>query len=413
MPIFRLLVPLAFPRESNPAKIRIFDMMMLRTPRLSTKTIGVGALVFFALYALFSVSFLGHSVKRRFASEENGEFWSKHFFYSQNVAWEDYALSLFLEYASKNVTREQVAILSVLVDENRDGRVTLEENASFLVKFGADRGGRSGRGRKRTQMLDAISQALKFAEGDTSLSRVSKDDDYAKGAAGCSVRLDSASKEYAEVAASGNLQFRGDSPFTIEVWVKPVSNGNHLTLVSKYNRGKWGQYFVKIQPTGNLFFHREVAPWGQESEHDLPLHVFSHVAAVYGSKESKIYLNGTLVKSQSEGAQDNNNETPVLFGAMFEKGAPIDFFDGELDEIRFWDVERSSEQIQSTMHLRLSGTEEGLVAYWPFDECTGIKARDHVGNHDAILHGGSWNQPGVKVKAYKDVFGCVDSLCTN
>jgi len=65
------------------------------------------------------------------------------------------------------------------------------------------------------------------------------------------------------------------------------------------------------------------------------------------------------------------------------------------------------------MHLRLSGTEEGLVAYWPFDECTGIKARDHVGNHDAILHGGSWNQPGVKVKAYKDVFGCVDSLCTN
>ncbi|QDZ19127.1 concanavalin A-like lectin/glucanase [Chloropicon primus] len=377
--------------------------------------VGVASVFLFLVYALSLLlnaplfSFSSRSSRRRYASEESGAFWSKHFFYSQNVAWEDYALSLFLEYADRNVTREQVAILSSLVDENRDGRVTLQENASFLIKFGSGGDGKS-------KMLRAVVHALQFAEGESgqsaALSPSSPGSPPASFSTGCAVKLESLRKEYAEVAASGNLQFRGDSPFTIEVWVKPVTGENHLAIVSKYNRGKWGQYFLKLVPSGGVFFHREVAPWGQESDHELPLHVFSHVAAVYGGKEAKIYLNGTLVKSQAEGAQDNNNETPVLFGAMYEKGAPIDFFDGELDEIRFWDVERTPEQIHSTMHLRLSGTEEGLVAYWPFDECTGIKARDHVGNHDAVLHGGSWSQPGVRVKAYKDVFGCVDSLCT-
>jgi len=374
--------------------------------RPAVRTVGLGVLLLALVYLVSGLNIFGSSAKK-FASRENGMFWNNNFFYSQNVAWEDYALSLFLEYADKDITREQVAILSSLVDENRDGRVTLEENVSFLIKFGGERKGGPG------DMLEAILSALQFAEGETSQSKLAGGSGgLAKGSGGCSVRLESANKQYAEVAASGNLQFRGDSPFTIEVWVKPSTDGNHLTLVSKYNRGKWGQYFVKLVPAGGVFFHREVAPWGQESEHALPLGVFSHVAAVYGNNEAKIYLNGTLVRSQQEGAQDNNNETPVLFGAMYENGAPIDFFDGELDEVRFWDVERTPEQIQSAMHLRLSGTEEGLVAYWPFDECTGIKARDHVGNHDAILHGGTWNQPGVRVKAYKDIFGCVDSLCS-
>ena len=383
--------------------------MSIRSYKLNSQTIGFAGLFFFALYVLSSFNFfLGSSTTGRFASEENGVFWSKNFFYAQNVAWEDYALSLFLEYADKNITREQVAILSSLVDENRDGRVTLEENASFLIKFGKER----KKGRHMDQMLVAVLQALQFAEGGTANQAGQSKSEPAKGTYGCSVKLENVNKQYMEVAASGNLQFRGDSPFTIEVWAKPFSDGNHLTLVSKYNRGKWGQYFLKLVPSGSVFFHREVAPWGQESDINLPLNVFSHVAAVYGENEAKIYINGTLVKSQSEGAQDNNNETPVLFGAMYENGGPIDFFDGEIDEVRFWDVERTPDQIHSAMHLRLSGTEDGLVAYWPFDECTGVKARDQVGNHDAILHGGTWFQPGVKVKSYKDTFGCVDSPCS-
>ncbi len=44
---------------------------------------------------------------------------------------------------------------------------------------------------------------------------------------------------------------------------------------------------------------------------------------------------------------------------------------GVMDELRLWSVARSPEQIKSTMHVLLKGTEPGLVAYYPFNEGSG------------------------------------------
>eukprot|EP00959_Pyramimonas_sp_CCMP1952_P473337 9501568-Pyramimonas_sp.AAC.2 len=33
------------------------------------------------------------------------------------------------------------------------------------------------------------------------------------------------------------------------------------TIISKYNRGRLGQFFISLEHSGDLFFHREVAPW--------------------------------------------------------------------------------------------------------------------------------------------------------
>ena len=63
------------------------------------------------------------------------------------------------------------------------------------------------------------------------------------------------------------------------------------------------------------------------------------------------------------------------------------------------------------MHLSLTGSEDGLVGYWPFDECTGERARDRKGRYDGILHGGTWVNSPIRFTTYKDTFGCVDTLC--
>eukprot|EP00951_Prasinocladus_malaysianus_P013332 scaffold100587_cov30-Prasinocladus_malaysianus.AAC.1 len=115
----------------------------------------------------------------------------------------------------------------------------------------------------------------------------------------------------------------------------------------QYNRGKWGQYVLKVDPVGHVFFHREVAPWGQRSEAKLPLGDFSHVAAVYNGKMSQIFINGTLSHEQKEGPQDNNPETPVLIGAMQENGAPMEFFHGIIDEVG------RSEEDELYLHLSI------------------------------------------------------------
>mmetsp|Transcript_26770 Transcript_26770/g.44890 ORF Transcript_26770/g.44890 Transcript_26770/m.44890 type:complete len:264 (+) Transcript_26770:2-793(+) len=228
---------------------------------------------------------------------------------------------------------------------------------------------------------------------------------------GCAILLDREQAEYIELLGSGNLQFAGTSPFSIELWIMPRDTVKLVTLVSKYNRGKWGQYMVRLQPGGNVFFHREVAPWGLKTSEALVPNVFHHIATTYDGVRSHIYVNGTLWASQKEGGQDNNPETPVLIGASLEKGNALDFFDGIVDEVRMWSVSRSQEEIRAGMHLTLTGSEDGLSGYWPFNECGGERARDQKGAHDAILHGGTWIHSPITFAGYRDAFGCVDTLC--
>lgn len=69
---------------------------------------------------------------------------------------------------------------------------------------------------------------------------------------GCAVQLDRKEAEYVELLASGSLQFAGTSPFTLEMWVRPTDSAKVYTLMSKYNRGKWGQYMVRLEPGAPL-----------------------------------------------------------------------------------------------------------------------------------------------------------------
>jgi len=51
-------------------------------------------------------------------------------------------------------------------------------------------------------------------------------------------------------------------------------------------------------------------------------------------------------------------------------------FDGDLDEVRIWDVVRSETEIQANLHRRLRGDEPGLVGYFPLDAGVGSVAPD-------------------------------------
>jgi hypothetical protein len=51
-------------------------------------------------------------------------------------------------------------------------------------------------------------------------------------------------------------------------------------------------------------------------------------------------------------------------------------FDGDIDEIRIWDVARTAHQIQNTANRELAGTETGLTHYWKFKEGSGTVSKD-------------------------------------
>lgn len=53
-------------------------------------------------------------------------------------------------------------------------------------------------------------------------------------------------------------------------------------ILSKYNGGVQGQIRLEILRDGSLKLHREVAPYGLQSDAHIPAGVYTHIAASYG-----------------------------------------------------------------------------------------------------------------------------------
>ena len=59
--------------------------------------------------------------------------------------------------------------------------------------------------------------------------------------------------------------------------------------------------------------------------------------------------------------------------------------------MRIWNIARDQNDITSTMDSTLNGTEDGLVAYYNFNEGSGIILNDLTGNgHNGTVVGGLW-----------------------
>ncbi|CAL6415380.1 unnamed protein product [Bathycoccus prasinos] len=371
----------------------------------------------FRALGIFSDEDLKTLSKEALQKRDSYSVWDKHF-NRDEVPKEQFAVGLFLEYLEDrrlNLNRGRARALSPFFDLNNDGIVTRNEYGEFIRKFSHTNS--EGGGDDKKLLKAALSEATRTIQSRKSGNNGGEGGRTGLSNRGCALHLDRKKRDYLEILESGDLQFGGTAPFTIELWVKPKRASEKAVLVSKYDRGKWGQYFVQLQRIGEsdemeVFFHREVAPWGQKAG-TIPLHAFTHIACSYGNGVSSIYINGTLASSQKEAGQDQNPETPVLIGAMLEKGEPIDFYDGILDDVRIWRISRSQLDIRESMLLSLSGMETGLEAYWEFNECLGKHAKEKTGEskHDAKLHGGAWTTSSIKFKSYQESFGCKDTHC--
>ncbi|MGK0188394.1 MAG: hypothetical protein ACI9R3_004188 [Verrucomicrobiales bacterium] len=95
------------------------------------------------------------------------------------------------------------------------------------------------------------------------------------------------------------------------------------------------------------------------------------------------YLDGEVVESRdSIDASIPNHDANVFLGAFNGVG---EFADGMLDDVSVWGRALSAEEIQAAMDAPLNGDENGLTAYWNFDDGT---AKDvSGGGYDGALGG--------------------------
>jgi hypothetical protein len=171
---------------------------------------------------------------------------------------------------------------------------------------------------------------------------------------------------------------------TIEGWVKRIAADRHETLVGN---GWRGSYWVGFYSDGRLRFY----PHGSDSlatgNGTVPAGVWTHVAVTYdGVNTSRFYINGVLdkVASVTAGPLESAPSGQAL-GIGFDAHDDFtpNYFGGGIDNVRIWNVVRSSAQIKDGMFQSIAMPHPGLLAEWSFDG----DASDGTGNHDGSLVG--------------------------
>ena len=201
------------------------------------------------------------------------------------------------------------------------------------------------------------------------------------------------SDDYINVPGNNKLNL-GTGNFTIEFWIKSNSTPSALSFVlSKYgNEGSNSNYnLYQVYFNGNdKLICGLRAGMSDElkvvSNSDITVNTWHHIAIVRDvtNNRLKLYVDG--VKEDEENIDVTENISlgnDLYIGTREAEGTGTEgHFNGLLDEVRIWNIARRQQEIQAHIHKQLVGNEEGLIAYYTFNQ--GIAEGSNSGNKTLV-----------------------------
>ncbi len=189
--------------------------------------------------------------------------------------------------------------------------------------------------------------------------------------------------------------------FTLEAWVQRIGIGygfsndaSGAAILDKptesFSGSNLGSWHVTYNLSGQVLFNLAhtfsiSGTYIQTPVLPDPL-ARHHIAATFDGDSTRVFVDGVqrasgawTLGTVAYGGQD------VLIGASNFGSGYLRRFDGIIDDVRIWDRALSGAQIAARMNCRLSGAEDGLVAYYPFDASTLVDATGH--GHDGANGG--------------------------
>jgi len=198
-------------------------------------------------------------------------------------------------------------------------------------------------------------------------------------------------EDYVRIANSQSLRSFSES-ITIEVWFKASSfyaDGGIVNSIIRKN----------IEPGAENFFLRFRNFSGRsvmemsigydiealQAPYEFAVGTWYHIAGTYDGSTITVFVNGGSIKSVKVSGPLYIDQSDLFIGRGDPEFSFGEYFHGALDEIRIWNVTRSQEEIRAAINTPLTGKEEGLVAYWNFDDGT---AKDlSLNENDGVLNG--------------------------
>ena len=184
--------------------------------------------------------------------------------------------------------------------------------------------------------------------------------------------------QYIEVS---NMNNTFENSGTFSAWINPFSADYKGRIAFQENN--WEIYtssqsekFVAV----SFVKYYTNAPLIVSTENVVPRNEWSQIAVSFNGKNAVIYINGEKVEqtvvSNADGEVVNTQNENLLIG----NSRSFQSFDGKMDEVRIWNVERSQAQIKDNMNCDLDTDEKGLAGYFKFDEAVGTVSFDETSN---------------------------------
>lgn len=171
----------------------------------------------------------------------------------------------------------------------------------------------------------------------------------------------------------------GTSTFTLEAWINPTktSTGRIISRFSGAANTAGDVVFDTNGPTNNgrglrvYMVRSNLTAFNLSVDNVLSMNTWNHVAATFSAGTVTLYVNGVQVTSGAFGEASIVSASGSWVLGEDRGGTVLEHFGGKMDEVRFWNVARTAQDIQSTMNTCLVGDEAGLTAYYKFDDGTG------------------------------------------
>lgn len=185
--------------------------------------------------------------------------------------------------------------------------------------------------------------------------------------------------DYVRVADDPALD--GFNDFTIEFWVRGAFQTGYQSLAYKLTAWSgtllddaWSVAVFNGVPTVELVTGGAITT--QSGNTTVTDNTWHHFALARTGSAVSMYIDGTLDVAFSHLGQLNDSPPPLTIGSATGPNGPGQHFNGEIDEVRVWNLYRTQTEIQNSMGVNLVGNEVGLVGYWQFNSGTGQWAVD-------------------------------------
>jgi uncharacterized cupredoxin-like copper-binding protein len=172
------------------------------------------------------------------------------------------------------------------------------------------------------------------------------------------------------VTITDNAAFDFSSGFTAEAWIKAdvLSTRNVFSQYSSSDRA----FSLFLLSSGKFEYTANPSASGSSEQYftttntAIATGTWYHVAITYDGTIMRAFVNGVAAGTESHTGTLFNSSQPIEIGARNN----AHFFDGTIDEVRFWNRALSVTEINDGMNAQVPNNANGLVAYYKMNQGT-------------------------------------------